>query len=158
MTRDERKQLEPLDYDANISIEEAREKLAEVEGVINAVSAKYALQAGSKEKQKTVMDEGDNAYLSSCLGVLLPLQLQPSVQAEYRSTSPDKQQDTVLARSSILMQESLLEAGRFSNTGVTVFYGEQPLREGQRRTATTKLIQAPKVDSIVDRIRRRIGK
>ena len=104
-----------LSYDANISLEEALERLSEVQEVFKG----YLLQHDSS-KTSSLPSEA-NRELADCIGVLLPLTHQPSVQKEVLSDAGRR--DCVFYRAGELSNQILQYVAGFDNTGVEVSPG-----------------------------------
>lgn len=69
----------PLNYRANLTLPEARARLGEVRQAFDGVKRNYS---GFFSKFKRNIADADNKTLVDCVGVLLPLNMQPSVQRE----------------------------------------------------------------------------
>ncbi len=119
-------------YGDNLPLNEARQRFDAVQAVVDGIRVKYARPSSdvdlSAEAEK--IDSKDNTLLIQCMGVLLPLSLQPSVQEEARKANPEEQADTLLARASDLQIEIVTYVSAFSNAGV-VLLGYSCPQEGR---------------------------
>jgi hypothetical protein len=102
--------IEPLDYKANINLEEAEKKYNEIKSVFYAIRDKYT---GLEFK----MLKEDIETLGTCAGAaLLPLMFQKSVQEQYEK-SMDKA-ETLCHKAQFLAMQILGYLSNFQNTGV----------------------------------------
>ena len=113
-----RPQLRPLDYETTLTIEEARERYSEVEAAFKKIQTRYSGILGSRRK---VIVEEDLTAITDCIGVLLPLGINPSVQGEIRQA--DNIENTIFAKAAQLQQGIMLFASRFENSGIQVIQG-----------------------------------
>ncbi len=112
-----------LDYDDKISLDEAYWLYREVEREFGIVKGHYlGISQGVKERVGTAqMQEEDKGTLVECIGVLLPLGMNPVVQQEIREKRTFE--GTLHAQSTDLLMRIGMYMGRFNNTGVTVLRG-----------------------------------
>lgn len=104
-----------LDYDSELTLEEANERLKEVKEVFENVKGNYS---GRLSIFKRNMKSEDIKILAECSGVLLPLTHKESVQKEVREA--ESLEGTVLYVAGRLHQEILHYMMRFKNTGVKI--------------------------------------
>jgi len=112
-----------LSYDDQLTSEEARERLKEVEDEFNAVRTKYTT---GLRRYQWWMSGKDQIRLSECFGVLLPLSLKRAVQNELVDSGP-RYEETVHYKSSQLSIKILDILSDFSNTGTRRLGHSQPI-------------------------------
>ncbi|MDO8563420.1 MAG: hypothetical protein Q7R87_00235 [Nanoarchaeota archaeon] len=114
--------IRPLDYADNLSLDEARDRYEEVKSAFAEVKRNYSGIKGwfNKNGFKNEMRDEHQKTLVDCVGVLLPLQMMSSVQAEVTVSSLSGRgiNGTLLSQSTDLMSSMLNYQGRFRNTGV----------------------------------------
>jgi hypothetical protein len=104
--------MRTLSYDDRLTIEEARERLAEVRGEFEGVRGKYLK---GWRKYSPWMSGQDQSKLAECVGALLPLGAQASVQEEFAgSVNPD---ETVHTQSTDIFFKVTDMLASFRNTG-----------------------------------------
>jgi len=103
--------VRPLEYGTGIGLDEATERLGEIETAFEGVRARYSGFVGFFRGLSGKIDQADKRTLVDCIGVLLPLGLEPAVQAEVGDSS-------VFQRSADLNEEILLYLAGFKNTDV----------------------------------------
>ena len=116
--KDDRLEIQPLDYDTELTFEEAKKRLEEVESALSLVKRKYS---GFLSRMKTEISEDDTKMLSDCIGVLLPLGMNSVVQQEIINS--ENLSETLHAKSALLNQDIMLFLARFKNSGVKVIKG-----------------------------------
>ncbi len=105
---------DPLDYAAQLTIEEARQIYDGVEAAFAEIAAKYGTERVS------LIDEADIEAAVKCVGVLLPLGIMDSVQAEIRAGIDLP--ETLFFKTSNLLNLIMDFAADYDNTGVERFY------------------------------------
>lgn len=113
-----RPQVRPLDHETTLTIEQVRERYSEVETAFKKIEKRYSGIFGGR---KRVIAEDDLITITNCLGVLLPLGMNPSVQGEIRQA--DNIEGTVFTKTGQLQQDIMLFATRFENSGVKLIQG-----------------------------------
>jgi len=101
-----------LSFDDELSLEEATERLDEVQNEFETMRKKYT---SFPHKYRNKMPQKDQTRLTDCIGVLLPLGTQRSVQDEV-DTIGDVDQ-SVHYKSSGLTMKIMDMMASFSNTG-----------------------------------------
>ena len=108
--------VKPLEYNVELTLEEAGDRLNEVIREFNKVrSHNFGLFRKVKEGKKGNLAEGDNQLLVDCVGVLLPLSMKSPVQDEI---SQKKYEDTLHYKITRIQDEIMNYLTNFSNTGV----------------------------------------
>jgi len=111
----------PLEYTAELSLEQAEERYRKVEAEFTKFKGNYF---GLINKFKKRMKEEDIRILAECSGVLLPLQLQSSVQTQVCKVYGEKhEEEALLNRIGSLETQILAYLARFKNTGVSIVTG-----------------------------------
>ena len=113
--------IEPLESGAGISLDGARKHLQAVRTEFDRVKKNYS---GLLSRFKRNLHEEDHKVLANCIGVLLPLNLETSVQEEMREIS--SMGDTVWYQAAELQREILTYSARFKNSGVTILEDPMP--------------------------------
>jgi len=108
--------VRPLEYHSNLSLEEAEKRYEEIIQEFETVKGHYA---GLFSRFKRKMSEGDKKTLGECVGVLLPLNHEASVQQEIVGKEPQK--EALFYKLGRLEQDIMMYAARFKNTGIKVF-------------------------------------
>jgi hypothetical protein len=106
--------IEPLEFDADLSLEEAERRFGEIADVFGSIKADYS------DKRGDMRDE-DLKTLCECGAVLIPLAYQRKVQ------STTGLQDGLLYRVVLLTQDIGLYLSEFDNSGVTRLKGSGPI-------------------------------
>jgi hypothetical protein len=107
--------VRPLDYNTGLTLPEAEERYIEVLNAFNEIKAHYSgffrrfIRNISKEDEKTLTD---------CVGVLLPLSLEHSVQSEV--TQAQSIEGTLPSKIAQLSMQIMMYAAKFRNTEPTV--------------------------------------
>ena len=134
--------LTPVGYGDNLPLNEARQRFDAVQAVVDGIRVKYARPSSDVDlpAEAEKIDSRDNTLLIQCMGVLLPLSLQPSVQEESRRASPEEQADTLSARASELQSEILVYASGFTNSGIELLESsDKPKKETGLRSLVERL-------------------
>jgi len=118
--------LRPLSYDARLPLEEAGERLGEVQKVSDKLRKKYIKGPGKPRKQ---MSERDNKILDEAVGAVLHVFFQPSVQEDFgKASTVTEEKETVFYKSNELYTElSGMMNGR-ENTGTERAGYTEPFR------------------------------
>jgi hypothetical protein len=110
--------VRPLTYNSGLNLEEAEERYREVSDELERVKKHYS---GFFDKFKRNMSKKDQELLADCVGVLLPLRLEDSVQEQIcQAGSKEK---TLFYKIQLLQFEMLDYQANFKNTGVTRLKG-----------------------------------
>lgn len=148
MSAEERRPT-PLGYDEILSFDEAGQRLAEVERMVDEVRAKYARPMEQTQALDTMrIGPADNERLSQCIGILLPLSMQKVVQEEIRATNPENMEDALIAKIASLQAEALMYLSGFENSGVRML-DSSPFDEFSQ--------PAPKPESRLSKLLRKLG-
>ena len=110
--------VRPLQYHLGLSLEEAKERFEEVRGEFKRVKSQYS---GLFGRFKRNMSEKDKGLLTDCVGVLLPLGLESSVQSQEKQTP--NIEDTLNYQITQLNYQIMEYLSNFKNTGVTSLKG-----------------------------------
>ena len=112
----------PLEYNSGLSLEEATKKYQEVKDEFEKVKSRYTDKvrySGIFSFFIKKMDKEDQKTLTDCIGVLLPLTLEKSVQDEVQqSKSPEMMETSLLSKAGQLFTEIGSYLANFKNTGV----------------------------------------
>ncbi len=109
--------VRPLDYSTQLSLEEAEERLTDIGREFNRVKSHYSGLIGMFKKN---MGKRDQEVLADCMGVLLPLSMQRSVQEQIGHLDDE---GTVSHQINENLGEIGMYLARFGNTGVTILEG-----------------------------------
>lgn len=115
--------VEPLEYNLGLSLQEAEEKYKEAKAEFERIKSDYS---GLLSRLRKSIKPEDNKTLSNCIGVVLPLCLEGSVQEQFREYAA-KQRDvegTLLVRLNNLNIQILDYLANFKNSGVTRLEGK----------------------------------
>jgi len=108
--------VRPLKYHSDLSLEESEQRYREIIQEFETVKGHYA---GLFSRFKRKMSEDDKKTLADCIGVLLPLSHEASIQQEVVGKEPKK--EALFYKLGQLEQDIMIYAARFKNTGVKVF-------------------------------------
>lgn len=111
--------IRPLEYNSGLSLEEAKERYKEVRCEFEKVKSNYS---GLIKKLKRNIDEADNKTLADCIGVLLPLGMEDSVQNQIMQAK--SMEDTLHYQIGQLNWQIMDYLADFKNTGVTRLKGD----------------------------------
>lgn len=106
-----------LEYHSGLSLEEAEERYREVIDEFERVKGRYSGLFGRFFGRLFGLREEDQKALTDCLGVLIPLSLEDSVQEQIHQVKP--REDTLWYRSERLVYQIVDYFANFKNTGVT---------------------------------------
>ncbi len=116
--------VRPLDYNSGISTQEAKERIKEIEEAFESVKKNYS---GFLSRFKKNMGTEDQKTLADCIGVLLPLSQEASVQEEVLQAAREEMEKkthvvttTVHYKTGDLQSRILDYLTRFNNTGVAI--------------------------------------
>lgn len=102
--------VRPLQYNAGLDLQEAEERYGEISDAFKKVESHYSRPFG-------IIREEDSTTLVDCIGVLLPLGLEASVQDQIRKAQ--NFEDTLLHRIEQLNWQIMDYLANFENTEVT---------------------------------------
>lgn len=108
-------------YDRTLSLSQAEQVLREIKGAFLMVQEHYWFTGWIRRN----MREKDKKTLDDCVGALLPLSVQKSVQEEVVHKPHEQIQATAHRQSIVLFEQIALYLSRFRNTGVRILY-ERP--------------------------------
>lgn len=108
--------VRPLKYHSDLSLGEAEQRYGELIQEFETVKGHYT---GLFSRFKRKISEGDKKTLGECIGVLLPLSHEASVQQEVVGKEPQK--NALFYKLGRLEQDIMMYAARFKNTGIKVF-------------------------------------
>jgi hypothetical protein len=124
-----------LNFGEVLTLDEAKERLEEVRKILTAIQA----QAGLSGNNELQLAQQYQIILHECLGTLLPLQLDPEVQAEYKQlSSSGKPAEALIFGVSDVQSQILLYLATFSNTGVRLIL---PDGESQKTSRPNRIRQ-----------------
>lgn len=107
--------LEPLSYDANLTMEQAEQRFRQALGEFDSLRANYTGGFLNWREHKFLMSKQNQTRLANIIGVLLPLGLQPSVQDEIKSGKSIE--ETLFYKIQVLHPYVLDMYASFANTG-----------------------------------------
>ena len=110
--------VNPLAYNSGLSLEDAVGRYQEVSREFVRVKERYTSMIGRFRRK---MAEKDKQTLADCIGVLLPLSHEASVQNQV-SNAPNIE-TTLFYRIGGLQYQIMTYMTNFRNTGVTVLKG-----------------------------------
>jgi len=110
--------VRPLQYHSGLSLEEAKERFEEVRSEFKRVKSQYS---GLFGRFKRNMSEKDKELLTDCVGVLLPLELESSVQSQEKQTP--NIEDTLNHQIIQLNYQIIEYLSNFKNIGVILLEG-----------------------------------
>ena len=114
--------VKKLDYNSGLSLDEAQQRYTEIAQEFQAVKGHYESLFRNENflnRLRRRMSKDDKKTLSDCIGVLLPLSHEASVQQEVVGEEPTK--DALFYKLQRLEQDILTYASRFRNTGIKSF-------------------------------------
>jgi len=116
--------IRPLEYNTGLSLEEAGKRYTEAREEFGRVKRRYSRFFW---KFKRNMREPDKKALTDCVGVLLPLNLEASVQEQARQEASSE--NTLHYQISQLQGKIMEYLATFRNTGIKVIAGGSNLGE-----------------------------
>ncbi len=114
--------VRPLEYSTGLNLHEAEERYKEVRDEFEKVKFHYSGLFGRFKKN---LKSDDNKTLCDCIGVLLPLGLESSVQEQL--LQPQPREETVWYKAGQLQCQIMDYLANFKNTGVKRFQGSLDL-------------------------------
>lgn len=114
--------VRPLGYNTGLNLQEAEERYRDVRDEFEKVKSHYS---GLFGRFKRSLREEDNKTLADCIGVLLPLGTEASVQYQVRQAQSIE--DTLHSQIRQLNWQIMNYLANFKNTGVTRLQGSLDL-------------------------------
>ena len=108
-------------YNTGINLQEAEKRYKGVKEKFKKVKSRYS---GPISRFKKNLGKKDNKTLSDCIGVLMPLTLEDSVQEQIKTTDI---KDSLFNQITELQYEILDYLANFKNTGVKRLEGNLDL-------------------------------
>lgn len=106
--------VRPLEYNTGLNLNEAEERYREINDEFERVKSHYS---GFFGRFRRNLREEDDRTLTECMGVLLPLSTEASVQQQIGKTKSIE--DTLFYKVGELNGKMLDYLATFKNTGVT---------------------------------------
>ena len=110
--------VRPLTYYSGLTLEQAEERYREIRDEFQRIKSHYSGFFGRFRKK---MKDDDKKSLEGCIGIILPLGLEDSVQSQIRQLQ--KVDSTLFNKIAELQCEILDYLANFKNTGVTRLTG-----------------------------------
>jgi len=114
--------VKPLSYDEKLTLEEANERLEEIQEEFDALKTKYT--KGLRRIQFW-LPKKDRKRIADCIGVILPLSLQGVVQEEL--CSAPESEETIHYKTRILQDKMLDMLASYVNTKTKRFGYSKPI-------------------------------
>ena len=108
----------PLRYDSGLNLQQAETRFKEAEKEFKRVKNHYSGLIGRFRKN---ISKEDQESLLSCVGVLLPLGLEASVQEQVKQT--ENPENAVFYKASQLNAQIMLYLSNFKNTRIEQIRG-----------------------------------